>query len=133
MTPLAWISLSVARLPWAQGARARASRLCQILIESGADVNRPLPDTGETPLHAAVCKANRPAYRLVLKVLLANSANPNCVTKASAETGAFMRDARTKAETPQLGQLGLAPGFHPPETLLRRVCPSPREAGDLRP
>lgn len=75
-------------------------RLCQFLFESGADVNRPLPDTGETPLHAAVCKANRPAYSLVLKVLLANGANPNCVTKAAAETNAFMRDARTKAETP---------------------------------
>lgn len=75
-------------------------RLCQFLIENGADVNGALPDTGETPLHAAVCKANRPAYNLVLKVLLANGANPNCVTRASAETGAFMRDARTKAETP---------------------------------
>ncbi|MGH8245490.1 MAG: ankyrin repeat domain-containing protein [Gammaproteobacteria bacterium] len=26
---------------------------CQFLIEHGANVNRPLPDTGETPLHAA--------------------------------------------------------------------------------
>lgn len=75
-------------------------RLCQFLIESGADVNRSLPDTGETSLHAAVSKANRPAYSLVLKVLLANGANPNCVTKVAAETGGFMRDARTKAETP---------------------------------
>jgi len=75
-------------------------RLCQFLIESGADVNLPLRDTGETPLHAAVCKANRPASSLVLAVLLGNGANPNCATKASAETGAFMRDVRTKAETP---------------------------------
>src|SRR3954470_9593469 len=37
-------------------------QLCQFLIEHGADANFPLPDTGETPLHAAVCKANRPAY-----------------------------------------------------------------------
>ena len=75
-------------------------RLCQFLIEMGADVSKPLADTGETPLHAALCKANRPAYNLVLKVLLANGANPHCVTRASAETSAFMRDARTKAETP---------------------------------
>ena len=75
-------------------------RLCQFLIERGADVNRPLANTGETPLHAAVCKANRPACSLVLKVLLANGANPNCVTKASVDTDAFMRDAKTKAETP---------------------------------
>src|SRR2546428_861317 len=47
-------------------------RLCQFLIESGADVNRPLPDTGETPLHAALCTADRTAHDLVVAVLLAN-------------------------------------------------------------
>lgn len=72
-------------------------QLCQFLIENGADVNHALPDTGETPLHAALCKANRPAYNHVIKVLLANGANPNCVTKRSAETGGFMRDSRTIA------------------------------------
>jgi len=75
-------------------------RLCQFLLEQGADANRPLPDTGETPLHAAVCKANRPAYVLVLEVLLAHGADPNVVTKAAVETGDFMRDVRTRAETP---------------------------------
>ena len=38
-------------------------QLCQFLIERGADVNHPMPDTGETPLHAALCKANRPVLR----------------------------------------------------------------------
>lgn len=75
-------------------------RLCQLLIEQGADVNHPLPDTGATPLHAALCKANRPAYDHVIRILLANGANPNCVTKESVETGDFMRDCRTRAETP---------------------------------
>lgn len=75
-------------------------QLCQFLIEHGADVNHPLPDTGETPLHAALCKANDPSCDLIVKILLAHDANPNCVTKASAETGCFMRDCRTKAETP---------------------------------
>lgn len=75
-------------------------RLCQFLIEQGADVNKPLPDTGESPLHAALCKADRLAHDLVLKVLLGNGANPNCVTKPSAKTGGFMRDCRTKGETP---------------------------------
>lgn len=75
-------------------------RMCQFLIEHGADANRPLPDTGETPLHAALCKANRPAYNHVLKVLLAAGANPNCATKPAVETGGFMRDCRTKGETP---------------------------------
>src|SRR5688500_9263675 len=46
-------------------------QLCEFLIESGADVNYPLPDTGETALHAALCKANRPAYDIVARVLVA--------------------------------------------------------------
>jgi ankyrin repeat protein len=75
-------------------------QLCQFLIEHGADVNHALPDTGETPLHAALCKANRPAYNLVLKVLLANGADPNRATKPGVETGSFMRDCRSRGETP---------------------------------
>jgi ankyrin repeat protein len=74
-------------------------RLCEFLIESGADVNHVDPETGETPLHAALCKANRPAYDLVVHVLIARGADPNRATKPSADTGAFMRDARTKGET----------------------------------
>src|SRR5687767_11620896 len=49
-------------------------QLCQFLIEQGADVNHPLPGTAETPLHAALCKANRPVYDHVIQVLLANGA-----------------------------------------------------------
>ena len=63
-------------------------------------MNYPLPDTGERPLHAALCKANRPEFDEILKVLLAAGANPNCATKPSVETGSFMRDCRTKGETP---------------------------------
>ena len=75
-------------------------RLCQFLVERGADVNHPLPDTGETPLHAALCTTSRLAHNLVMKVLLAHGADPNCATKESVETGGFMRDCRTKRETP---------------------------------
>jgi ankyrin repeat protein len=75
-------------------------RLCQFLVENGADVDRPLPDTGETPLHAALCKANSSAHTQVVRVLLSAGANPNCATKAGVETDGFMRDCRTKAETP---------------------------------
>jgi ankyrin repeat protein len=74
-------------------------RLCQFLIENRADVNLSLPDTGETPLHAALC-SDRPAQNLVVRVLLANGADPNRPTKPSVETGAFMRDCRTRAEAP---------------------------------
>jgi ankyrin repeat protein len=73
--------------------------LCQFLIENGAAVNRPQPDSGETPLHAALCTADRSAHDLVVKILLAHGADPNRKTAASAETGCFMRDCRTKAET----------------------------------
>jgi ankyrin repeat protein len=75
-------------------------RLCQFLVEQGADVDRALADTGETPLHAALCTADRTAHDLVLKVLLAAGANPNRATKAGVATGAFMRDCRTRGETP---------------------------------
>jgi len=75
-------------------------RLCQFLIEHGADVNHPLPDTGETPLHAALCKADSLSHEMVVSVLLANKADPNAKTNPGIETGGFMRDCRTKAETP---------------------------------
>ncbi|HET9225377.1 MAG TPA: ankyrin repeat domain-containing protein [Thermoanaerobaculia bacterium] len=75
-------------------------RLCEFLLERGADANRPLPETGETPLHAALCKTNQPTYDLVVKVLLAHGANPDVATKPEVETGGFMRDVRTKGETP---------------------------------
>lgn len=75
-------------------------RLCEFLIETGADVNFTEHNTGETPLHAALCKANRPVFDLVVRVLLAAGAEPNCKTKPGIETGSFMRDSHTKGETP---------------------------------
>ena len=75
-------------------------RLCEFLLEHGADASRADPVTGETALHAALCKPNRPAYDLVVKVLLAAGADPDHATKPGAETGGFMRDCRTRGETP---------------------------------
>jgi uncharacterized protein len=74
-------------------------RLCQFLLENGADPNRASPETGETPLHSALSKS-WPECTLVLKVLLAHGANPNVATKPGIATQSFMRDARTKGETP---------------------------------
>ncbi|MGN7833467.1 ankyrin repeat domain-containing protein [Pseudoxanthomonas sp. 22568] len=74
--------------------------LCQFLIEQGANPGHVLPDTGESPLHLALCKANRPAYDAIVDMLLAAGADPDCATLPGVETGSFMRDARTQGETP---------------------------------
>ena len=81
-------------------AEGHPASACEFLVESGADVNAASSDTGETPLHSALCTANRTAHDLVLRVLLANRADPNRSTRPSVETGAFMRDCRTRGETP---------------------------------
>lgn len=75
-------------------------RLCKFLLEQSADVNLSDPETGETPLHSSLCKTDRMVYDLVLRVLLAHGANPNVATIPGIETGAFMRDCRTKGESP---------------------------------
>jgi len=74
-------------------------RLCQFLLEQGADANSADRDTEETPLHAALSSA-RPAQLWVARVLLDYRADPNRPTKPGVETGAFMRDCRTYGETP---------------------------------
>jgi ankyrin repeat protein len=74
-------------------------RLCQFLVERGADVNFAAEDTGETPLHAALSKSDSEAHALVVRVLIDHGADPNRATKPGIETGAFMRDCRTKGET----------------------------------
>jgi ankyrin repeat protein len=74
--------------------------LCEFLIERGADVNHPLPDTGETPLHLALTKPSDPVRNEILALLLRHGADPNRPTKPGVETESFMRDVRTKGETP---------------------------------
>lgn len=75
-------------------------RLCEYLLEHDADPNHADPDTGETPLHNALCTPNRPAFDLVVRVLLAAGADPVVATRPGVPTGAFMRDCRTRGETP---------------------------------
>jgi ankyrin repeat protein len=75
-------------------------KVADFLIAHGADVNWSVPETGETPLHSALCKAGRPYFLYVVKLLVENGANVNARTISGAETGAFMRDVRTKGETP---------------------------------
>lgn len=75
-------------------------RLCEFLIEQGADPDWRHDDAGETPLHAALSKVNPVAQERVVAVLLAAGANPHAITNPGVETGCFMRDVRTRGETP---------------------------------
>lgn len=75
-------------------------KVVDFLIKQGADVNNALPETGETPLHSALCKAGRPYFLYVIKLLVENGADVNAKTIPGIETGGFMRDVRTKGETP---------------------------------
>lgn len=75
-------------------------KVCDFLINNGADVNAHVDTTNETPLHNALAKAGRPYYFYVVKLLVEKGANVNAKTIPGVETGAFMRDVRTKGETP---------------------------------
>jgi ankyrin repeat protein len=75
-------------------------KVCDFLIRQGADVNARVPETGETPLHGALAKAGRPYYLYVVRLLVEHGADVNARTVPGKETGAFMRDVRTKGETP---------------------------------
>lgn len=75
-------------------------KVADFLIAQGANPRAVISDAGETPLHNALSKAGRPAHNYVVRLLLEHGADPNAATIANVETGAFMRDVRTKGETP---------------------------------
>ncbi len=75
-------------------------KICDFLINQGADVNAFVDITNETPLHNALTKAGRPYYYYVVRLLLEKGANVNAKTLPGKPTAAFMRDVRTKGETP---------------------------------
>jgi len=75
-------------------------RLCQFLLEQGADADFTDARSGETALHAALCKPGQPIFDLVVELLLRAGADPNRAAESGVETGGFMRDCRTKGETP---------------------------------
>ncbi|NOT34751.1 MAG: ankyrin repeat domain-containing protein [Candidatus Eisenbacteria bacterium] len=103
-------------------------RLCRFLLEHGADANAALTDTGETPLHSALCKLARPGDEQVVEVLLEHGADPNRATNPAIPTGSFMRDCRTRAETP----LHRAAAFGSEATLKRLLAAGAnRDAKDM--
>lgn len=75
-------------------------KVCDYLIKQEADVNAPVDKTNERPLHNALAKAGRPYYFYTVRLLVENGADVNAKTTPNLETGAFMRDVRTKGETP---------------------------------
>ncbi|MDC8005411.1 ankyrin repeat domain-containing protein [Aureisphaera galaxeae] len=75
-------------------------KVCDFLIHQGANVNAHVDKTQETPLHNALAKAGRPYYFYTVRLLVEKGANVNAKTLPDLETGAFMRDVRTKGETP---------------------------------
>lgn len=75
-------------------------RLVEFLLECGASPNVPHPETGETPLHSTFGASYASGHDEVLTVLLRSGAQPNLKTKPGIATEAFMRDVRTRAETP---------------------------------
>ena len=90
-------------------------RLCKFLLENDADANVGDDETGETPLHSALGASHRGEHDLVIQVLLSHGAKPNVHTRPGVETGAFMRDVRTRGETP----LHRAAAFASEETIQR--------------
>ncbi|MEL6672850.1 MAG: ankyrin repeat domain-containing protein [Bacteroidota bacterium] len=75
-------------------------KVCDFLIQQGADVNHEVDKTGERPLHNALAKAGRPYYYFTVRLLVEKGAEVNAKTRPGIETGAFMRDVRTRGETP---------------------------------
>lgn len=75
-------------------------RLVEFLLEQGADARHADVDSGETALHLAVSRANRPQRLRCVRALLRAGADPDAPTRAGADTGAFMRDSRCRGETP---------------------------------
>lgn len=104
-------------------------QLCEFLIESGANPRYADPKTAETPLHSALTNDDRVRYDLVMQVLLRAGADANAATIANVETGSFMRDCRTRGETP----LHRAAVFGTPGTIeLLLAAGANRELRDAR-
>ena len=75
-------------------------QLCQFLLENGADADHRSSVSGSSALHATLSHANRPVSNIIAELLLHYGADPNCKTVPGVESGDFMRDVKTRGETP---------------------------------
>ena len=72
----------------------------QILLDHGAEPNSGTAPSGETPLHYATSRGQKPGSTECVKLLLAAGANPNQKANVGIPTTAYMRDIRVRGETP---------------------------------
>ncbi len=75
-------------------------KVCDYLMAHGANASAMISAGGETALHNALAKAGRPYYLYVVRLLVEHGADVNARTIPGRATAAFMRDVRTKGETP---------------------------------
>jgi uncharacterized protein len=75
-------------------------RLCQLLVERGADVNSAEAANGRNATSRGAIQDQSREVPATVRILLAAGVDPNRPTLHSVETGSFMRDCRTKGETP---------------------------------
>lgn len=74
---------------------------CELLLQHGADPNATHEPTGETVLHQVITKTTSAAERTrIVKALIAHGAELNRTTIPGVPTECFMRDIRTRGETP---------------------------------
>src|SRR5688572_4081299 len=86
----------------------------RLLLQRGADPNRVYLPNQESILHFATSKTSRPAERTsVVKQLIAAGADVNSRTLVGVTTLCYMRDIRTRGETP----LHRAAAFGEPEMI----------------
>src|SRR5262245_60582402 len=73
----------------------------RFLLEHGADANAYSPPNHESMLHFAASKTSQPAERTnIVRQLIAAGADVNKRTLVGVATLCFMRDIRTRGETP---------------------------------
>lgn len=74
---------------------------CDLLLKLGADPNTFHEPTGETVLHQVITKTtSAPERTRIVKSLIAHGADVNRATIPGVPTECFMRDIRTRGETP---------------------------------